>query len=78
MPWWPGPRPKRLGRSDNLLPGSGLGSVLPRLLLFWQLLMTELAVIVSVTFVVMTLLALAADWALADFYFHRKWWSERP
>jgi hypothetical protein len=40
--------------------------------------MTELAIIFLVTFVLLILLALAVDWALADFYFFRKWWSERP
>jgi hypothetical protein len=40
--------------------------------------MTELAIILLVTFVILTLIALAVDWALADFYFIRKWWSERP
>jgi hypothetical protein len=40
--------------------------------------MTELAIILAVTFVILILLSLAVDWALADFHFFRKWWSERP
>jgi hypothetical protein len=40
--------------------------------------MIELAIIFLVTFVILLLLSLAVDWALADFYFFRKWWSERP
>jgi hypothetical protein len=40
--------------------------------------MTEMLLTLAVTFVVLILLALAVDWAVADFYFFRKWWSERP
>jgi hypothetical protein len=40
--------------------------------------MIGLAITLLVTFVILILLCLVADWAVADFYFFRKWWSERP